>query len=212
MQPPARSLSQTTTLKPLDDGPTGAGGITLPSEDEARRLFESMTFFIGYTQHHIDTREFSDRLAFFYANLGDTSQAISQVQMPWYLEMLLVFAIGKLFSGGFDGEEKGGGLPVPGASMFAHVQARLPSLSELYGLGKLGIEIHALAAVYLQNANRKEEAYLYWRKSKLGILATREIESNVFRSGPSTVGGPDAATEEEHLKYVEAIPDAQNHF
>lgn len=161
MQPPARSLSQTTTLKPLDDGPTGAGGITLPSEDEARRLFESMTFFIGYTQHHIDTREFSDRLAFFYANLGDTSQAISQVQMPWYLEMLLVFAIGKLFSGGFDGEEKGGGLPVPGASMFAHVQARLPSLSELYGLGKLGIEIHALAAVYLQNANRKEEAYLY---------------------------------------------------
>ncbi|KAJ3946788.1 uncharacterized protein N0V96_003163 [Colletotrichum fioriniae] len=160
MQPPARSLSQTTTLKPLDDGPTGAGGITLPSEDEARRLFESMTFFIGYTQHHIDTREFSDRLAFFYANLGDTSQAISQVQMPWYLEMLLVFAIGKLFSGGFDGEEKGGGLPVPGASMFAHVQARLPSLSELYGLGKLGIEIHALAAVYLQNANRKEEARL----------------------------------------------------
>ncbi|KAL2882204.1 hypothetical protein SGCOL_002472 [Colletotrichum sp. CLE4] len=161
MQPPARSFSQTTTLKPSDDGGTSAGGITLPSEDEARRLFESMTFFIGYTQHHIDTREFSDRLAFFYANLGDNSQAISQAQMPWYLEMLLVFAIGKLFSGGFDGEEKGGGLPVPGASMFAHVQARLPSLSELYGLGKLGIEIHALAAVYLQNANRKEEAYLY---------------------------------------------------
>ncbi|KAI3538771.1 hypothetical protein CSPX01_09307 [Colletotrichum filicis] len=170
MQPPARSLSQTTTLKPLDDGPAGVGGITLPSEDEARRLFESMTFFIGYTQHHIDTREFSDRLAFFYANLGDTSQAISQAQMPWYLEMLLVFAIGKLFSGGFDGEEKGGGLPVPGASMFAHVQARLPSLSELYGLGKLGIEIHALAAVYLQNANRKEEAYLYSEKVHLNRL------------------------------------------
>ncbi|UQC81859.1 uncharacterized protein CLUP02_07345 [Colletotrichum lupini] len=170
MQPPARSLSQTTTLKPLDDGPASVGGITLPSEDEARRLFESMTFFIGYTQHHIDTREFSDRLAFFYANLGDTSQAISQVQMPWYLEMLLVFAIGKLFSGGFDGEEKGGGSPVPGASMFAHVQARLPSLSELYGLGKLGIEIHALAAVYLQNANRKEEAYLYSEKVHLNRL------------------------------------------
>ncbi|OHE97723.1 hypothetical protein CORC01_06928 [Colletotrichum orchidophilum] len=171
MQPPDRSLSQTTTLKPHDDAVGGSGdgggGITLPSEDEARRLFESMTFFIGYTQHHIDTREFSDRLAFFYANLGDTSQATSQAQMPWYLEMLLVFAIGKLFSGGFDGEGGGGGdeksgRPVtPGSSMFAHVQARLPSLSELYSLGKLGIEIHALAAVYLQNANRKEEAYLY---------------------------------------------------
>ncbi|GKT84288.1 fungal specific transcription factor domain-containing protein [Colletotrichum tofieldiae] len=113
-----------------------------------------MTFFIGYTQHHIDTREFSDRLAFFYSNVGDASQT----QTPWYLEMLLVFAIGKLFSGSFDGEEKSG---LPGLSMFAYVQSKLPSLSELYGLGKLGIEVHALAAVYLQNANRKEEAYLY---------------------------------------------------
>ncbi|GKT58213.1 fungal specific transcription factor domain-containing protein [Colletotrichum tofieldiae] len=113
-----------------------------------------MTFFIGYTQHHIDTREFSDRLAFFYSNVGDASQT----QTPWYLEMLLVFAIGKLFSGSFDGEEKSG---LPGSSMFAYVQSKLPSLSELYGLGKLGIEVHALAAVYLQNANRKEEAYLY---------------------------------------------------
>ncbi|GJC87835.1 putative transcriptional regulatory protein C3C7.04 [Colletotrichum liriopes] len=113
-----------------------------------------MAFFIGYTQHHIDTREFSDRLAFFYSNVGDASQT----QTPWYLEMLLVFAIGKLFSGSFDGEEKSG---LPGSSMFAYVQSKLPSLSELYGLGKLGIEVHALAAVYLQNANRKEEAYLY---------------------------------------------------
>lgn len=113
-----------------------------------------MSFFIGYTQHHIDTREFSDRLAFFYTNLGDPSQ----MQMPWYLEMLLVFAIGKLFSGTFDNDERVG---LPGLSMFTYVQSKLPSLSELYGLGKLGIEIHALAAVYLQNANRKEEAYLY---------------------------------------------------
>ncbi|TIC99993.1 putative transcriptional regulatory protein C3C7.04 [Colletotrichum higginsianum] len=138
----------------LDDAPP------LPSEEEARRLFDSMTFFIGYTQHHVDTREFSDRLAFFYANLGDAAQAQTQTQTPWYLEMLLVFAIGKLFSGTFDGDERGG-RGLPGSSLFAYVQAKLPSLSELYGLGRLGIEMHALAAVYLQNANRKEEAYLY---------------------------------------------------
>ncbi|KAL0943358.1 fungal specific transcription factor domain-containing protein [Colletotrichum truncatum] len=113
-----------------------------------------MSFFIGYTQHHIDTREFSDRLAFFYANIDDPSQT----QTPWYLEMLLVFAVGKLFSGSFDSDER---TELPGWSIFTYVQTRLPSLSELYSLGKLGIEIHALAAVYLQNANRKEEAYLY---------------------------------------------------
>ncbi|TEA15283.1 putative transcriptional regulatory protein [Colletotrichum sidae] len=113
-----------------------------------------MSFFIGYTQHHVDTREFSDRLAFFYSNMEDPSQT----ETPWYLEMLLVFAIGKLFSGTFDSGDRA---ELPGLSMFTYVQSRLPSLSELFSLGKLGIEIHALAAVYLQNANRKEEAYLY---------------------------------------------------
>lgn len=150
--------SQPRTTKPHDDGPA------LPSEDEGRKLFESMSFFIGYTQHHIDTREFSDRLAFFYANLGDPSQT----QTPWYLEMVLVFAIGKLFSGAFDGDDEAGA-GLPGEGMFRYVQGRLPSLSELFGLGKLGVEIHALAAVYLQNANRKEEAYLYVS----GLLAGR---------------------------------------
>ncbi|KAK2055294.1 hypothetical protein LY76DRAFT_596179 [Colletotrichum caudatum] len=144
----ATDLECRAALKHRDDA------LPLPSEEEARRLFDSMTFFIGHTQHHVDTREFSDRLAFFYSNLGDASQT----QTPWYLEMLLVFAIGKLFSGSFDDGERSG---LPGSSMFAYVQSKLPSLSELYGLGRLGIEIHALAAVYLQNANRKEEAYLY---------------------------------------------------
>ncbi|KAI8187115.1 putative transcriptional regulatory protein [Colletotrichum sp. SAR 10_86] len=155
---PHAPSSQPLATKNHDDAPA------LPSEDEGRKLFESMSFFIGYTQHHIDTREFSDRLAFFYANLGDPSQT----QMPWYLEMVLVFAIGKLFSGAFDGDDNEVGLP--GEGMFRYVQGRLPSLSELFGLGKLGVEIHALAAVYLQNANRKEEAYLYSEKVHLNRL------------------------------------------
>ncbi|KAI8169784.1 hypothetical protein K4K49_010941 [Colletotrichum sp. SAR 10_70] len=153
------------STRPHNDGPA------LPSEDEGRKLFESMSFFIGYTQHHIDTREFSDRLAFFYANLGDPSQT----QTPWYLEMVLVFAIGKLFSGAFDGDDEEVGLP--GEGMFRYVQGRLPSLSELFGLGKLGVEIHALAAVYLQNANRKEEAYLYI-SSALRLATTHGYHRN----------------------------------
>ncbi|KAI8195243.1 putative transcriptional regulatory protein [Colletotrichum sp. SAR 10_65] len=162
---PHAPSSQPPATRPHDDGPA------LPSEDEGRRLFESMSFFIGYTQHHIDTREFSDRLAFFYANLGDPSQT----QTPWYLEMVLVFAIGKLFSGAFDGDDDVVGLP--GEGMFRYVQGRLPSLSELFGLGKLGVEIHALAAVYLQNANRKEEAYLYI-SSALRLATTHGYHRN----------------------------------
>ncbi|KAI8313083.1 putative transcriptional regulatory protein [Colletotrichum sp. SAR11_59] len=164
---PHAPSSQPPTAKPHDDAPA------LPSEDEGRRLFESMSFFIGYTQHHIDTREFSDRLAFFYANLGDPSQT----QTPWYLEMVLVFAIGKLFSGAFDGNDEAAGAGLPGEGMFRYVQGRLPSLSELFGLGKLGVEIHALAAVYLQNANRKEEAYLYI-SSALRLATTHGYHRN----------------------------------
>ncbi|KAF6809169.1 fungal specific transcription factor domain-containing protein [Colletotrichum plurivorum] len=137
-----------------DDAPPSAP--LLPSEEEARRLFESMSFFIGYTQHHVDTREFSDRLAFFYANLHEDQ---TQKKTPWYLEMLLVFAVGKLFSGSFDGDGETEG--IPGWDTFRHVEGRMPSLSGLYEMGALGVEVQALAAVYLQNANRKEEAYLY---------------------------------------------------
>ncbi|KDN70964.1 hypothetical protein CSUB01_09962 [Colletotrichum sublineola] len=183
-----------TTLKPQDDVPP------LPSEEEARRLFDSMTFFIGHTQHHVDTREFSDRLAFFYSNLGDASQT----QTPWYLEMLLVFAIGKLFSGSFDDDERSG---LPGSRMFTHVQSKLPSLSELYGLGKLGVEIHALAAVYLQNANRKEEAYLYVHLNRLWwTVYMQERRLAAATGNPS--GIPDEAIEVDMPQDSPGFPPA----
>jgi proline utilization trans-activator len=114
-------------------------------------LLEVVIFYIGETQHHFDTREFSDNLGLFFTNSPDVAQ-----QTPWFLEMLLVLAIGKLFSGDFDDH-----IEIPGSKLFNYVYANLPTLGELYTYGVLGVEILALVAVYLQNLNRKDEAYLH---------------------------------------------------
>ncbi|KAH7161234.1 hypothetical protein EDB81DRAFT_784183 [Dactylonectria macrodidyma] len=124
----------------------------LPSHQEAQRLLDKAMFYIGHTQHHIDARDFSDRLWFFYANRDDPNQAAS----PWCLEMMLVIAIGTLF----DANPEGNG-EFSGVELFEYVHKNVPTLSEMHSYGKLGVEIFGLFAIYLQNMHKREEAYLY---------------------------------------------------
>ncbi|KAI5467918.1 hypothetical protein BGZ63DRAFT_39626 [Mariannaea sp. PMI_226] len=126
----------------------------LPSHQEAQRLLEVAMFFMGHTTHHIDARDFSDRLWFFYANKDDKSQ----LKTPWCYEMMIVLAIGCQFDANPDNEENGG---FSGVELFEYVHKNIPTLSELYGYGQLGVEIYALLSIYLQNFHRREEAYLY---------------------------------------------------
>ncbi|KAJ5092073.1 hypothetical protein NUU61_006943 [Penicillium alfredii] len=131
-----------------------------PSEDEAYRLLGVVNLIIGQTQHHFDVRDFSDRLGVFFADRTDPTRTSAL----WYLEMILVFAIGKLFGGDFDGD------PMPGSSLFDYAHRALPSLSELYSHERIGVEVLGLIAVYLQNASRKEEAYIYVRSTQPIVL------------------------------------------
>ncbi|KAL6404977.1 hypothetical protein AUP68_11816 [Ilyonectria robusta] len=124
----------------------------LPSHQEAQRLLETAMFYIGHTQHHIDARDFSDRLWVFYANRDDPNQLAS----PWCLEMMLVIAIGTLF----DANPEGNG-EFSGIELFDYVHKNLPTLSEMHSYGKIGVEIFGLFAIYLQNFHKREEAYLY---------------------------------------------------
>ncbi|KAK9852985.1 hypothetical protein MYU51_007511 [Penicillium brevicompactum] len=124
----------------------------MPTEHEAYRLLEVVIFYIGETQHHFDVRQFTDRLGEFYAKSLD----MAQESTPWVLEMLLILSIGQLFSGHVDCDSE-----TPGDKLFNHAYTNLPTLGELYTLGSLGVELLALVAVYLQNINRKDEAYLH---------------------------------------------------
>ena len=125
---------------------------SLPSHREAEKLVEMAMFFIGQTQQHFDARDFSDRLWLFFSN----PQSSSKLRTPWELEMMLVLSIGTLFI-----TDPAGTNYTAGAHWFDYVQNNLPTLSELYTYGKLGVEIFALLAVYLQNDYRRDEAYLY---------------------------------------------------
>ncbi|KAF4991518.1 hypothetical protein FGRMN_7762 [Fusarium graminum] len=124
----------------------------LPPRDEAQRLLDTALFYIGQSQHHIDAREFSDKMWAFYRNRHDPAQ----MEELWVLEMILMIAIGILFDRNPVGNDDS-----PGAELFNYAQRNLPTLSDLRFKGKLGIEIYALFAIYLGNMNRKEEAYLY---------------------------------------------------
>ncbi|KAJ3527303.1 hypothetical protein NM208_g10767 [Fusarium decemcellulare] len=124
----------------------------LPPRQEAQRLLEKALFYIGQSQHHIDAREFSDRLWVFYENRTDPAQ----LESPWVLEMILMIAIGTLFDADPEGNED-----FSGVQLFEYAHKNVPTLTELRAYGKLGVEIFALFAIYLGNMNRKEEAYLY---------------------------------------------------
>ncbi|KAF4982938.1 hypothetical protein FZEAL_1508 [Fusarium zealandicum] len=124
----------------------------LPPRQEAERLLEKALFYIGQSQHHIDAREFSDRLWVFYQNQSDPTQ----LESPWVLEMILMIAIGTLFDADPEGNDE-----FSGVRLFDYAHKNAPTLTELRAYGKVGVEIFALFAIYLGNMNRKEEAYLY---------------------------------------------------
>ncbi|KAL4875811.1 hypothetical protein BJY04DRAFT_151626 [Aspergillus karnatakaensis] len=95
-------------------------------------------------------------IGLLYANKKNSKYA----ENLWTLEILLVFAIARLLTGDFGGDAYRSD-SFPGYSLFDFVAERIPSLSQLYNAGRPGVELLALIAVYLQNINRKEEAYVY---------------------------------------------------
>ncbi|KAH7197884.1 uncharacterized protein B0J16DRAFT_352636 [Fusarium flagelliforme] len=124
----------------------------LPPRHEAQRLLDTALFYIGQSQHHIDAREFSDKMWAFYQNRDDPAQ----LESLWVLEMILMIAIGTLFDANPEGNDE-----FSGVVLFEYAHRNVPTLSDLRFKGKIGIEIYALFAIYLGNMNRKEEAYLY---------------------------------------------------
>ncbi|RSL64790.1 hypothetical protein CEP54_004590 [Fusarium duplospermum] len=148
----------------------------LPSEEEAFRLLETVGFYIGQTQCHYDLRGLTDRIGWLYENMHDP-----QTHELWYMQVLLTLAIGQIFTA--DGEEEEN---LPGTAFFEFVEQNLPTASAQYRLGRLAVEVNALMAMYLQMANRKEEAYLYINTAlRLAILHgyhQKDSERNVLRS------------------------------
>ncbi|RTE70027.1 hypothetical protein BHE90_015583 [Fusarium euwallaceae] len=125
----------------------------LPNEGEAFRLLEAVSLFIGQSQSHYDSREISDRVGLLYEDMNDFVQS----HELWYIQVAIILAIGKLYAANFEQ----GGHDLLGQELFHFSQQNFPSMSVQYSSGRLGVELNALMAMYLQMMDRKEEAHLY---------------------------------------------------
>lgn len=125
-----------------------------PTEEEANKLLDLVILNVGISQQLFDIRSFLDILSSVYVNPDNS------VSLPGLLivKILLVFAIGRLLEARMEGSE------LPGASLFKEAMKHLPLLGNLRKCGILGVEVVALVALYLQIADRKDDAYLYVRR------------------------------------------------
>ncbi|KAH6887600.1 hypothetical protein B0T10DRAFT_530032 [Thelonectria olida] len=145
----------------------------LPPEREAHRLFEIVNLYIGQTQNHYDPRELSDRMGLLYGSGSDSIQTHDL----WCMEIIIILAIGKMLTADFDDDGV-----FPGIKLFEFAYQNFPPLSVHYSQGRLGVETHALMAMYLQMANRKEEAYLYIATAlRLAVLCGYHQEEAVAK-------------------------------
>lgn len=131
---------------------------TLPSEEEAYRLLDSVLFYFDETQHLFDARDASDQLAIIYEDPQESLQSPS----IGFLQALLIFALGRLLRGESDAPNS-----PPGFALFNHALDLLPCPSELRAHGIAGIEVLAITTVYLQNIDRRDDAASYVRISSL---------------------------------------------
>ncbi|RKK81791.1 hypothetical protein BFJ71_g15458 [Fusarium oxysporum] len=133
--------------------PLGADKIKhWPTEEDAYSMLSIVALNVGISQHLFDARTFSDNLSLLF----DHDKADNKVPELWYAECLLVFAIGRLLQAKWDDRSK-----LPGDEFFQEAIKRLPDMSGLRKQGVLAIELMGLCALYLQIADRKEDAYLY---------------------------------------------------
>lgn len=129
-----------------------------PSEEEANQLLDLVILNVGISQHLFDIRSFSDNLARLYHDTGNETP----LRGLWFVQVLFVLALGRLLRAGTDED-----LEVPGVAFFNEAMRHMPAMSDVGKHGILGIEVVGLAALFLQVADRKDEAYLYVRSSPI---------------------------------------------
>lgn len=123
-----------------------------PSEEEANQLLELVVLNVGISQHLFDIRSFSDSLSRLYRDTGNETP----IRGLWFVQVLFVLAIGKLLRAGTVEDSE-----VPGVAFFNEAMKHMPAMSDMKKHSILGIEVVGLAALFLQVADRKDEAYLY---------------------------------------------------
>lgn len=160
------SLYSTTSTGPSAEAPDNAYDLVIPqyrnssvaydfqwpTEEEAQGLVDSIVGSVGKVQQLFEPRSFSDRLSAVY----DMYPPSVDENDLWYVEVLLVFALGRLLQGYITP-----GSVLPGDSFFLEAINHLPGFCALRSAGTLAVEILELISFYLQCADRVDDAYIY---------------------------------------------------
>lgn len=140
---------------------------------------------VGKLQHLFDPRQFSDRLSISYE---DGSLRVDPRDL-WYVELLMVFALGELLRGTLKNKAS-----LPGKVYFCEARQRVPDFLALRSSGVLGVEIMGLLAFYSQCADRRDDAYVY-----AGVALRLAISSGMARA---KTFGPMIRSEQAHRDRV----------
>ena len=122
-----------------------------PDQNQAQRYLSTMLASIGRLQHLAEPGILNQRLSETY------QPGPGRVEGLWYVQLSLVFAIGRLL----DGEAPDVDDQPPGYEYFLQAMDLLPNACVLQGAESLGIEITAMITFYLQCSERKDDAYVY---------------------------------------------------
>jgi len=125
----------------------------LSTEEDSLSLLCTFHASIGDAYHFVDQRQSADRLA-------STFHSTSSMKFNdmWYTEILLILALGQLFS-----SRKNTQTNPPGKVYLLEAKDRLPTVEQLLSEPVLGIEIMCLLAMYDLCCDKENDAYIYVR-------------------------------------------------
>lgn len=124
----------------------------LPPESDAAFLVETLLSFVGVSQQFFDPRDVLDQVDQLYEN----PDKLKQDSILCFCETILVLAVGIQFAVKSTERKKN-----PGIELFDFAMGSLPSVSTWRATSTPIMGILGLAAVYLQNLDRKDDAYFY---------------------------------------------------
>ncbi|KAI9147101.1 Proline utilization trans-activator [Paramyrothecium foliicola] len=124
----------------------------LPSLDHAIYLFNTVKFHLGQTYRLFDETGFENEIRDFYA---DTFSKASDCRL-WMVKFLIILAYGTAFHAPQTSVKE-----PPGAKFFTRAMAMMPDTTFLWKDSLLGIEVLALAGLYLFSIDDRESGYIY---------------------------------------------------
>lgn len=136
---------------------TGNGALIkqeLPSFDHALYLMNTVKFHMAQLYHLFDETIFTEHLRQLY---GPSPPETAEFGL-WYIQYLLVIALGKTFL-----VQRTARDPPPGAIFFARAMKLLPDIKGLYEDTLMSIEILCGISLYLQCIDHRNSAYVYVR-------------------------------------------------